>query len=361
MKMRRSPSHTPLFFFVEHAPLSDLKEIFPYVENVNESCNDLDRNTPLTLAVRCDRSDVVKFLLDNGADINVCKETPTYIALVNNNCGLFDLLLRYNPDIDLKGPPPTNRLPSTNPNRTRCSVYRRAMDVRYGGVLILRSLVEHLISRDQMDTTVATDCFPKVVLTNDLVLIHTLLEYKINMDVIDATGRMPEIRSDEMAAILACEGYILTPMRMLRSIDIDAQSWNTIKIFVALGLEICNFVGLKSVTYQDMMYRTYELILSCSPSTSETSEHISALLSGLLMKRSLISRRYDLVKIDTLRSLLLSYNPSSIDHRDFELVPSLRKKAIQSLRSMKLREEIEELRVCIEHARISKDWQSLLK
>jgi ankyrin repeat protein len=160
-----------LFAFVEHATLSDLKEVFPYMKNVNKRLGD---DTPLTLAVRLDKSDMVKFLLDNGADINMglrdSDETPAYIAVKENNCSLFDLLLRYNPDIH-KG--------------AHCNVhsaYTRATAVGYGGVRILRSLVDHLISRDQMNSAVATDCFPKVVQNNDLVLIHTLLEYGIDMD-----------------------------------------------------------------------------------------------------------------------------------------------------------------------------------
>lgn len=62
--------------------------------------------TPLHYAVEGNHDDIVRFLLANGAEINVRGkngETPAYIAGVNRNYDLLTLLLAHGADIDVSG------------------------------------------------------------------------------------------------------------------------------------------------------------------------------------------------------------------------------------------------------------------
>lgn len=354
-------NYTVFSVFVHQCTFEYVTEMFPYIDDVNQRDGSRDGHTPLTLAVEAGRYDITKFLLDQGADINLgliySGETPTHIAFENNISHIFELLLSYHPNIHSKS---THYNCATGDNYD-ASIYERATQ-RRGSRETLRIFVDYLISRGEMNSDVATDCFEKVVTSNDTELIHTILAYGVN----DNRNGSPLICSDEMAAILACERGVLMHTCMVRSFRecVRFGAMGAIKIFAALGVEIRHLVGVRTVVYEDNAYEAYEIILSGSQSSSDS---ISTILECLAISRDYITthsgmkrRCGELDKIDRLRSLLLAHNFNSIDPRDSDLLPSLRKKANRCLKMMKLREEIEELRVHIGNVCISKDWQSLL-
>lgn len=63
-----------------------------------------DSSTPLILAVSLNYTDIVEYLIKNGADVNLSKDidglSPLHFAVANRNEHIIDILLRYGANAD---------------------------------------------------------------------------------------------------------------------------------------------------------------------------------------------------------------------------------------------------------------------
>lgn len=94
----RTPFHTALF--ADNIPM--MKLLLELGAEINSI-----RNNPLMIASRQKSYEIVQFLLENGARLNLeelpfKEETPLYWAIVNRNVPLFKLLVQHGADVNMK-------------------------------------------------------------------------------------------------------------------------------------------------------------------------------------------------------------------------------------------------------------------
>lgn len=89
----------------EELPLLEvMKELLKFPEVDVNKCNTSFNFTALNLAVRDNKLGFVKLLLESGANVNTqCKlgQTPLIVACLKENIDCINLLMRYNPDVNV--------------------------------------------------------------------------------------------------------------------------------------------------------------------------------------------------------------------------------------------------------------------
>ncbi len=106
-KLKELPQDEQLALFLKYA-LEGNKKMLKFL---NENCNididikDFDGNTALMFAVKSGKSEVVDYLLKNGANVNYINNfgvSPLHLAVRKNALNLVDHLLRYGADINIE-------------------------------------------------------------------------------------------------------------------------------------------------------------------------------------------------------------------------------------------------------------------
>ncbi|XP_041981279.1 ankyrin-1-like [Aricia agestis] len=93
-EIKNEKGYTPLHLACYNGCLQTIHNLFPYVDNVNQVAS--NGESPLTLAIQGCNYDIVKYLLDNGADPhvkNIHNETPLKVALNVSHSEIFKLIL----------------------------------------------------------------------------------------------------------------------------------------------------------------------------------------------------------------------------------------------------------------------------
>lgn len=89
--------------FIDNARKGDLKVLKLFLE-AGEDINIHENDTPLTAAVRENNFNTVKFLIDNGADVNrpAYWETPIGVAAYNGYVKIAEILIKHGADVNVQ-------------------------------------------------------------------------------------------------------------------------------------------------------------------------------------------------------------------------------------------------------------------
>jgi hypothetical protein len=92
----------PIHRIARWGTIEDLVKMFPFVDDVNIR-EGLFGDTILTVALVCDNSAKVEYILNRGVDVNATTtmgDTPSHIAALNSFEKSFEVLLKWNPNLD---------------------------------------------------------------------------------------------------------------------------------------------------------------------------------------------------------------------------------------------------------------------
>jgi hypothetical protein len=343
----------PLSRFSESASLAHISTVIPYVEDINIYDNDFAGFNPLLNAIVARRVPVVKLLLENGADPNskpLGDDTVSavLIALGSQLFNIFDLLLVYHPDLDYKG-----KFGDVAKNAHH--LIANTLDKQP-----LTSSINYLLSTNKMTTEIANMYFDSILRLRDQDLIISLLQ-KIRPYVNKKTFK---VTSTEVLAYLVTEDLfdVNMPHPYIEG-HIFLCHVNAVKIVAALGICITNVYNLfEHMTLSEDTYDVFELLIAAAPLNSDTYDHIFCLLNELTMMKD----GEDDHLLDPIRTLLSMFSHKSDlinwgNYGDNDCMPSLKWMSHIHLRQYALKSQLDQMRSRIEQARLSKNWQSLLK
>lgn len=152
---------------------------------------------PLHLAIENDLTEVVSFLLDKGADINVINhdgDTPIIHSLEHSMINCFDMFLRRGADCSL-----SNSLGQTVLMRYAAKLWHKLSPLFIGGEnRILRDFNRMLQLGANINATESTGrttlhiaCSQNIINENTIFFIQTLLENGANVNIRDQIGDSP--------------------------------------------------------------------------------------------------------------------------------------------------------------------------
>lgn len=345
----------PLSYFSRSASLAHITTIIPYVEDVNGHDNDFAGFNPLLSAIDARRLHVVKLLLENGADPNskpLGDDTNSAIllALKLRLFNIFDLLLAYHPDLDYKG--------KIGDIEVADNAHQLIADMS-DNKQPLTSMVDYLTGLNRMTTEIANVYFDSILRLGDQDLIISLLQ-KIRPYV---NKKAFKVTSIEVLAYLVTEDLFDTTPHDDVVERIFLFPMNAVKIAAAIGVCITSVYSLYLyMILSENTYDTFELLIAAAPLNSDTYDHIYCLLNELTMMKG----HGDDHLLDPIRMLLSVFSRKSEllnlgRYDDNDCMPSLKLMSHIHLRQYALKSQLVQMRSRIEQARLTKNWQSLLK
>lgn len=148
-----------------------------YVVCTHESIDSLsDGKTPLYYATYFRNARNVRYLVDNGADVNLSR--PLYVAVLNSDAKCLSLLLKGYPSLDFD----VEYLGTQVPFHHLVSISKRGM---------INVVVRHLVKTNRMTTEIANTYLMRYVASNKLEIIVDLLDlgiYRHRMDIPKASS-----------------------------------------------------------------------------------------------------------------------------------------------------------------------------
>lgn len=350
------------------------KELHPIV--TCESIDSLsDGKTPLYYATYFRNVRNVRYLVDNGADVNLSR--PLHVAVLNEDTKCLSLLLKGRPSLDFE----VEHLGVQTPIHHLISISKRGM---------INAVIGYMVKTEKMTTEIADMYLMRYVESNNLEVTITLLDlgiYRHRTDIprissiviatalfvtyvktlssgiaIPYLNRSVKFSDSEGMEIMLAQypQFALHIIVHLRDVLKSGKSYEFMLMFIALS-DINTLRNCVISVISDIMHarqqEEYELGYDNVPFYGEEEE------AKRIHERT-ITRLHDISRLERLLQSTCVYANVRYGGRKQIIImglPKLSDVALFRIRILRQRERLESLRCKIEHARHQSSWELIFE
>ncbi|XP_008548419.1 uncharacterized protein LOC103571875 [Microplitis demolitor] len=258
--------------------------------------------TPLELAAKKNLADIVKILIDKGAEVNgynnLNNVTPLYLAAQHSSTDVIEVLVEAGADVDLVA-----KIEGTAKMETALSVVIK----RGRNLKAVKAMLKNLrININYADDLGFSFLHYAVLLSHNKEMVSCLLDAGINVDLRDGDGELPiEYDDDDNKSYKIC---------------IPVIKEHIVKL-IAADFHVCeeNMMAIQGHEFDDLRVRCYEEIDAMRRRRLYGTDlncyrvlHLSRHVSSAILKHGDLDFTYD----DELRARFPLYSGMIIYHLD---------------------------------------------